>query len=64
MTNDARAARRDESRDQDAAALEAEWRRDAALRAEFGDDFEAFAAYSKAMARGQVRLMGRKVVER
>lgn len=61
MTKVERAGRRDGSRDHDQATLEAEWRRDAGVRAEFLDDFESFVAYSKAMSNGQVRIMGRKV---
>lgn len=36
---------------------EATWKRDAKLRAEFGDDFEAYVAYRKADANGQVRYL-------
>lgn len=38
----------------------AEWDRDAKLRAEFGDDFARYAAFSKAQARGQVRLVSKR----
>lgn len=35
-------------------ALRAEWRRDPALRAEFGERFEAFAAYRRGTLAGRI----------
>jgi hypothetical protein len=43
-----------------AAAAEAQWNRDAAIRAEFRSK-EGYVAYCKAVARGEVRITGRKV---
>lgn len=39
---------------------ESEWRRDPALRAEFNDDFDAYAAYRAAVQRGAVRFLGKR----
>lgn len=41
------------------AELKAEWEKDAALRAEFGENFGAFAAWSKASADGRARVLSR-----
>lgn len=38
----------------------AKWDKDVKLRVEFSDDFEAYLAYEKAMAAGQVKELGKK----
>lgn len=38
--------------------IKAQWDADAKLRAEFGDDFKVYAAYAKAEAAGNVRVLG------
>ena len=40
--------------------LKAKWDKDAKLRADFGDDFKAFAAFDKAHASGKVRILGNR----
>ena len=44
----------------DGPELLALWNKTAALRIEFDGDFEAYAAYSKAAANGQIRVLGGK----
>lgn len=39
------------------------WQASAQLRAEFADNWEAFAAFSRAEARGQVRVLGAGAVQ-
>lgn len=40
--------------------LKAVWNKDAALRAEYGNDFDAYKAYTEANAQGLVKVYGQK----
>lgn len=37
--------------------IDAEWKKDAKLRVEFGEDFDAYAAYCRAADKGQIKLL-------
>lgn len=50
----------EDSAEADDDSIKAAWDKDAALRAEFGQQFASYSAFRKAEAKGQVKVLGKK----